>query len=39
MTRLRAREHLGVVLFALAVIVLIAGAAFAAGYILGKVLI
>lgn len=39
MTRLRAREHVGVVVFALTVVLLIAGLAFAVGYILGKVLI
>jgi hypothetical protein len=36
---LRTREHVGVVLFALAVVLLIAGVAFAVGYILGKALI
>ena len=39
MTRLRGRERVGVVVFALAVVLLIAGVAFAVGYILGKVLI
>jgi hypothetical protein len=36
---MRARDRLGVVLFALTVVAAIAAAAFALGYILGKVLI
>ena len=39
MVAMRARERLGVVLFALVIIVAITGIAFALGYILGKVLI
>ena len=39
MAVMRARDRLGVVVFALALVAAIAGIAFALGYILGKVLI
>jgi hypothetical protein len=39
MAVMRARDRVGVVLFALAVVAAIAGIAFALGYILGKALI
>lgn len=39
MARMRARDRLGAVLFALAAVALITGIAFALGYILGKILI
>jgi hypothetical protein len=39
MAVMRARDRLGAVLFALAIVAAIAGVAFALGYILGKALI
>jgi hypothetical protein len=39
MVAMRVRDRIGAVLFALAVVALITGIAFALGYILGKVLI
>lgn len=37
--RVRMREKLGVLVFALVVVVALVGAAFAVGYILGKILL